>query len=93
LPYATINIRVIPRAGKSGVAGTRGDAVLIRLRSAPVDGAANAELIEVVADAIGVAKRSVSIVLGEHARQKRIRVDGVTDEYVQSRLKTGNHTN
>jgi uncharacterized protein len=92
LPYATINIRVIPRAGQSGIGGMRGDAVLVRLRAAPVDGAANVELIQVLADALGVARRSISIVFGEHARQKRIRIDGVTDEYVHSKLKTENHT-
>jgi uncharacterized protein YggU (UPF0235/DUF167 family) len=41
----TIDIVVVPRASKSGVAGTRGDAVLVRVNAAPVDDAANAELI------------------------------------------------
>ena len=51
-------MRVIPRAGKSGLAGTRGDALLVRLQSPPVDGAANEELIAVLAEALGVSKRS-----------------------------------
>jgi uncharacterized protein (TIGR00251 family) len=85
---AVINIRVIPRAGRSGIAGMRGDAVLVRLNAAPVDGAANAELIEVLADALEVPKRAVSIVAGEHSRQKRVRVEGVTDDYVKSKLHT-----
>ena len=46
-----ITVRVIPRAARSGVAGTRDGALLVRLNAPPVDGAANAELIEVVAAA------------------------------------------
>jgi uncharacterized protein len=84
LTYATIDVRVIPRASKSGIAGLRGDAVLVRLHAAPVDGAANAELIEVLAEAFNVPKRAVSIVSGERSRQKRVRIEGVTNEQVQS---------
>jgi uncharacterized protein (TIGR00251 family) len=80
LAHAIIDIRVIPRAGKSGIAGTRGDALLVRLHAAPVDGAANAELIEVLADALGVPRRAVSIVAGERSRHKRVRIEGVSDQ-------------
>ena len=84
MTYATIDVRVIPRASKSGVAGMRGKGFLVRLHAAPVDGAANAELIEVLAEAFNVPKRAVSIVSGERSRQKRVRIEGVTNEQVQS---------
>ena len=79
-----IDVRVIPRAGKSGIAGMRGDSLLVRLNAPPVDGAANAELIEVLADAFGVPKRAVSIVSGERSRQKRVRIEAATDEVLSS---------
>ena len=83
-----IDVRVIPRAaGKSGIAGMRGDALLVRLNAAPVDGAANAELIEVLAEALGVPKRAVSIASGERSRQKRVRVEGVTSDFIDSKLR------
>jgi uncharacterized protein len=82
-----IDVRVIPRAGKSGIAGMRGDALLVRLHAAPVDGAANAELIEVLAEALGVPKRAVAIASGERSRQKRVRVEGVTREFIDSKLR------
>jgi uncharacterized protein len=72
-----ISVRVIPRAGKSGVAGTRGAALLVRLQSPPVDGAANDELIRVIAKLLGVPKRAVAILSGERAREKRVRVTGI----------------
>ena len=70
----TVNVRVIPRAGKSGLAGTRGDALLVRLQSPPVDGAANEELIAVLAAALDVPKRQLTIIAGTRSRQKRVRV-------------------
>jgi uncharacterized protein (TIGR00251 family) len=87
LSFTIIDVRVIPRAGKSGFAGMRGDALLVRLHAAPVDGAANAELIEVLAEALGVPKRAVSIASGERSRQKRVRVEGVTSDFVDSKLR------
>jgi len=72
-----IAVRVIPRAAKSGVAGTRGDALVVRLHAPPVEGAANTELIRVIAAALGVPARAVAIVAGEHARQKRVSVSGI----------------
>jgi uncharacterized protein (TIGR00251 family) len=81
-----IAVRVIPRAGRSGVAGTRDGVLLVRLNAPPVEGAANDELIEVIADALGVAKRAVTIVSGERSRTKRVRVAGVDADYAASRL-------
>ena len=87
-----IDVRVIPRATKSGVAGARDNALLVRLNAPPVEGAANAELIEVLARALGVPKRAISLVSGERSRQKRVRVTGVTAEQVaEVAEKTGSH--
>ncbi len=72
-----LNVRVITRAGRAGLAGTRDDAVLVRLGAAPVEGAANAELIETLADAFHVPRRAVTILSGQRARQKRVRIAGV----------------
>ena len=77
-----IDVRVIPRAGKAGIAGTRNGALLVRLNAPPVDGAANAELLEVLSDALGVPRRSITLESGERSRSKRVRVLGVTVEHV-----------
>jgi len=81
-----ITVRVVPRASRSAVAGTRGDAVLVRLRSPPVEGAANDELVEVLARALQVPRRAVSIVAGDRSRQKRVRVAGIDAATAASRL-------
>ena len=68
---------MIPRAGKSGPAGIRDGALLVRLNAPPVEGAANAELIDVLARLFDIPKRNVTIVQGERSRIKRVRLDGV----------------
>ena len=77
-----VDVRVIPRAAKAAIAGTRDNALLVRLNSPPVDGAANAELIDVLADALGIPKRNITLVSGERSRRKRIRILGLTETEV-----------
>ncbi len=81
-----IAVRVIPRSGRSGITGTRGGALLVRLNAPPVEGAANDELVEVMAETLGVPRRAVTIVSGERSRTKRVRVAGVDADHVASRL-------
>jgi uncharacterized protein (TIGR00251 family) len=82
-----IAVRVVPRAARSGMAGVRDGALLVRLNAAPVEGAANAELIEVIAEAIGVPKRAVSIAAGEKSRRKTVHVTGVSVDEVRGKLQ------
>lgn len=82
-----LNVRVIPRAGKAGVAGLRGDALLVRLTAPPIEGAANAELIEVLADAFKMPKRAVAIVGGDRSRTKRVRLQGIEASTVRSHIE------
>ena len=60
--------------------------MLVRLQSPPADGAANAELIEVIANALRVSRRDVMIVSGEKTRLKRVRVAGVDLATAEARL-------
>ena len=50
---AILTVKVIPRAGRTAIAGARDNALLIRLAAAPVDGAANAALLAVAILAVG----------------------------------------
>jgi uncharacterized protein (TIGR00251 family) len=83
---ALIAVRVIARASTSGVAGIRDGALLVRLNAAPVDGAANAELVDVIADALGVPKRAITITSGATSRRKTLHVMGMTAAGVLTRL-------
>ena len=81
-----VDVRVIPRAGRSEVAGMRDGAILVRLAAAPVDGAANAELIELFSRILKLPKRDITIVSGETSRSKRVRVAGLGRDEAVARL-------
>jgi uncharacterized protein (TIGR00251 family) len=74
----TLAVRVIPRARKDALAGTRDGALLVRLAAPPVDGAANAALIVFLAALLDRPKRDIAIVAGQTSRDKRVMVSGMT---------------
>jgi uncharacterized protein len=82
-----LTIRVVPRASKPGISGTRGGALLVRLQSAPVEGAANEELIHVIAKAFGVTKRDVALVSGQHSKVKRVAIATLDRHHIDNALR------
>lgn len=82
----SFGVRVIPRARRTEIAGSRGDALLVRLAAPPVDGAANAALIAFLADFFDRPPRDVAIVSGLSARHKRVAIAGLPRDQVASRL-------
>ena len=79
----TFTIRVVPRASKSEVVGEIEGSLKVRISAPPVDGAANEEVVKVLAKAFSVAKSNVSIVSGETSKTKRVRVIGATPEQLR----------
>jgi hypothetical protein len=69
---------VTPRASRAKLGPIAGDRVKIAVTAPPVDGEANAAVVECVAKVLGVPRRAVTIVSGESSRRKTVRVDGVT---------------
>ena len=82
-----LNVRAQPRSSKSGVDGLLGDAVKVRIRCAPVDGKANKELVETLADAFSLPKSRVVFKSGETSKQKRILLMGVTAATVREKVE------
>ena len=64
-----------------------GGVIKIRVAAPAVDNAANLALIEFVAKALGVRKRSVRIVSGGASRRKVLEIDGVTEEEIAAKLR------
>ena len=75
-------VLVQPRASRTKVVGEHDGRLKIVLAAPPVDGEANAALIEFLADALAVRKADVKLVDGETSRRKRLLVQGVTPERV-----------
>ena len=81
-----VTVRLTPRAGRDKVMGVRGDVLAVKVGAAPVKGKANEALCRVLAKAVGVAPSRVSVVRGESARNKVVRLEGVKPEQVRERL-------
>jgi uncharacterized protein (TIGR00251 family) len=83
-PEGTIlNVKAQPRSSKAGVDGLIGDAVKVRVKCAPVDGKANKELVETLAEAFGLPKSMVVFKSGETSKQKRILLAGISADTVR----------
>lgn len=71
------SVVVVPRSSKSEIVGLYDGALKIRLAAPPVEGAANVELVRLLAKELGIAKSGVEIVSGASSRRKTVSVEGV----------------
>jgi uncharacterized protein len=83
---ATLKVRVVPRAGRTAIAGRRGDALLVRLAAAPVDGDANDALVAFIADVLDCPRRDVEIATGQRRRDKLLRIASLTEADLARRV-------
>ena len=81
-----VRVRVVPRAGRTALAGERDGAVLVRLAAAPLDGEANAALVAWLANQLRVPRRAVRLAAGARARDKRLEIDGLGADEAARRL-------
>lgn len=75
-----LRVRVTPKSSKDMVEGleasAQGPALKVRVRAVPDKGAANTAVIETVADWLGVAKSTITLVAGSTARIKSLAIAG-----------------
>jgi len=71
------NARVVPRASTSEIVGSHDGALKIRIAAPPVDGAANVELIKILAKKFNISKSAIEILKGQTSKTKQIKIDGL----------------
>ena len=81
-----IPVRVVPRAKKNEIVGVEGGVLRVRITAPPVRGKANEALVELLAQGLGVRKRQVEIRRGQRARNKTVRVRGLSEKEARKRL-------
>ena len=81
-------MRVQPRASREAILGWREGALRLAVTAPPVDGEANEAVRRLLGRALGVAPSAVSVVRGERARDKVVRIAGLTGVELRSRLLT-----
>lgn len=85
-PSARLRLRVVPGASSSSVVGRYGDGWKLRVSAAPERGAANAAVLALIADALGVHARHVALVSGHGSRDKIVELAGLTPAEIDGRL-------
>ena len=73
----TLSIYVVPRSSKSEIVGTYNDCLKVKLKSPPVENAANEELIRFLADKLNVPKSKIEIIRGHSQKRKILSIKGI----------------
>jgi uncharacterized protein (TIGR00251 family) len=86
-----LRLHVQPRASRTRAAGPHGDALKLQVTAPPVDGEPNAEMLGVLSRTLGLPRARVEVSSGGGAREKRVRLLGVTVAEVLRALEGGGH--
>jgi len=81
-------VKLQPRSSMNEIVGFEGDFLKIKVKSAPVDGLANRDLVQLLARHLKVAKKRIEIVSGHKSRQKTIRFHGIARKELFVLLKS-----
>ncbi len=87
VPHCIIACKVIPKAHKSEVVGWDAGVLKVRLAAVPEKGKANDELIRLLADQLGIAKSRITLISGDTSRQKRVRIEGMSEDTVVDKTR------
>lgn len=74
----SLRVRVKPGAKRPGIEPSAGEALVVRVRARPVDGAANEDVLHLMAQVLGVAPTAMRIARGARGRDKLLIVQGAT---------------
>ncbi len=69
-----LRLRIQPRARRDEIVGMQGDCIKVRISAPPVEGLANARLVEFLAECFGVSRSSVVLLHGRSGKTKLARV-------------------
>jgi uncharacterized protein (TIGR00251 family) len=81
-----IAIKAIPNAPRNQVAGWMGDMLKVKVHAPALEGRANEELCEFLAEELGLPKRAVALVHGEKSRQKLVAIEGLDLQHVKAKF-------
>jgi len=82
-----ISVRLQPKASREEIGSWDEDGTLrVRVKEPPVDGAANAALLRLLAKCLGISKDAISIIHGVAGRNKILKVEGLSVGQIKNRL-------
>ncbi len=83
---AQLTVQVQPRASRNEIVARGGASLRVRVTAPPAGGAANEAVRELLAEALARPRADVTIVRGQRARTKLVRVAGLSPEELRARL-------
>lgn len=83
----TLDILVQPRASRAKIGPMHDGRLKICVTAPPVDGEANAAVIELVARRLGIARGNVVVVAGASSRRKTLEIENVTRQQIEELLR------
>lgn len=82
-----LKLHVTPRGSKNEIIGWRDNVLCVKITAPPVEGAANAAIVKFIADALDIRKSQVELVSGEKSREKTLKIFGLSEAEVRTRVK------
>jgi uncharacterized protein (TIGR00251 family) len=83
----TLEILVQPRASRAKIGPMHDGRIKIAVTAPPVDGEANAAVIDLFARRLGVARGTIEVVAGASSRRKTLRIAGATAAQIAALLE------
>lgn len=88
-PAARLAVKVVPGAKRDEIVGPHGDRLKVRVSAPPEDGKANKAVCALLAEALGVKRSAVTVIVGPSSPEKTIRIDGLSAADVLRKLNLG----
>ena len=82
-----VNIKVSPRSSKNEIVGFEGENLKVKVKSPPVDGLANRDLIKLMSKHLNISKERIEIISGHKSRLKALKFYGINKEDLLLALK------
>ncbi|MCC6511979.1 MAG: YggU family protein [Pirellulaceae bacterium] len=82
-----LSVRASPGAKRNCLSGIHDGALKVSVTAPPDKGRANEAIVEVLADALKIAKSNIQIVSGQTSRQKKFLIVGVPDSQLKEQIE------
>ncbi len=84
--FCTLELKIIPNAPRNEIVGWMGTALKVRVHAPALEGRANDELLDFLADQLRLPRRHFALLHGGKSRRKIVRVDGLDVVALKQRL-------
>ncbi len=82
-----IKVHANPKSSKNQIVGWKDDVLYIKITAPPVEGAANEAIVKFLAKELKLKKNQVSLASGDHSREKRFLIKGISLDEIKRILK------